>query len=462
MAAEPLVVLEHVDHHFGTGGLRRQILFDVSLAVQPGEIVILTGPSGSGKTTLLTLIGALRTAQQGSVRVLGQELRGATEGALVQVRQQIGYIFQLHNLLDSLTVEQNVQMSLRGERGLTSAAATARAQEMLASVGLGEHARRYPDRLSGGQKQRVAIARALAARPRIILADEPTASLDRKSGREVVDRIHDLAKREGAAVVLVTHDNRILDIADRIVHLEEGRLSGFADAVLASTQQLLGTLAKSKRTEELTRQVQGMTPEAFTRVLEQVTAEAQQLLHVMMMSTDEAFEIMLEQVLEAFTVKVGQVVDAERASIFLVDVARGELWSKVAQGEGERSLDIRVPLATGIAGEVIRTGQPLNVPDAYQSPFFNPDVDRATGYQTQSLLCVPIFNRARRPFAAMTLLNKRGAPAFDDRDEQALRIFAASIGIILETWNEATSVRRARANVAGQPPGTSANRTLTS
>ena len=447
------MVLEHVDHHFGTGALRKQILYDVSLAVEPGEIVILTGPSGSGKTTLLTLIGALRAAQQGSVRVLGRELRGASEATLVAVRRQIGYIFQLNNLLDSLTVSQNVQMSLRGEGGLSRADAAARAEEMLGSVGLAEHARRYPERLSGGQKQRVAIARALAARPRIILADEPTASLDRKSGREVVDRIHDLAKRDGAAVVLVTHDNRILDIADRIIHLEEGRLSGFADAVLASTQQLLGTLAKSNRTDELARQLPGMSAAEFTKVLEQVTAEAQQLLRVMTMSTDQAFEIMLEQVLEAFTVKVGGLVDAERASVFLADEVRGELWSKVAQSESERPLEIRVPLGMGVAGHVIRTGEPLNVADAYQSPFFNPEVDRVTGYVTRSLLCVPIFDRTRHAFAAMTLLNKRGAPAFDARDEQALRVFAASIGVILETWNEATNVRRARAASATVPAG---------
>jgi len=171
---------------------------------------------------------------------------------------------------------------------------------------------------------------------------------------------------------------------------------------------------------------------------------------------------MLEQVLEAFTVKVGQVVDAERASVFLADEARGELWSKVAQSEGERPLEIRVPLGTGIAGQVIRTGEPLNVPDAYQSPFFNPEVDRATGYHTRSLLCVPIFDRTRHPFAAMTLLNKRGASAFDARDEQALRVFAASIGVILETWNEATTVRRSRAQTAAARSDSGPGRVLTS
>jgi putative ABC transport system ATP-binding protein len=448
MAAEPLVVLDRVSHHFGSGALRKQILYDVSLVVQPGEIVILTGPSGSGKTTILTLVGALRSAQEGSLKVLGHELRGASEAALVQIRRKIGYIFQLHNLLDALTCRQNVQLAMQGERGLKRADVEARAVEMLAGVGLAEHANKFPDQLSGGQKQRVAIARALAGRPRIILADEPTASLDKKSGREVVDRIHALAKRDGCAVVLVTHDNRILDIADRIIHLEEGRLSGFADAVLASTQQLLGTLAKSKRAEELTDQVRGMSPEQFAKVLERVTAEAQQLLHVMSMSTDEAFEIMLSQVLEAFTLKIGEVVAAERISLFLADHERGELWSKVAQHDGGRAMEIRIPIGTGIVGEVVRTGQALNVADAYASPFFNPDVDRESGFRTRSVLAVPILDRNRRPFAVMSLLNKVGAETFDARDERALQVFAASIGVILDTWNEAGKARRLRPAVA--------------
>jgi putative ABC transport system ATP-binding protein len=440
MAAEPLVAIRNLNHHFGTGSLRKQILFDVSLDVLPGEIVIVTGPSGSGKTTLLTLMGALRSAQEGSLKVLGQELRGASERTLVAVRRQIGYIFQLHNLLDALTSGQNVQMALRGADGRSEA--VTRAREMLRGVGLEAHAERHPDQLSGGQKQRVAIARALAGRPRIVLADEPTASLDRKSGRDVVDLLHALAKRDGAAVLLVTHDNRILDVADRIIHLEEGRVSGFADAVLASTQQLLSTLAKSKRAEELRAQVRGMTAEQFARVLEQVTAEAQQLLHVMTISTDEAFEIMLAQVLEAFTVKIGEVVAAERISLLLADEERRELWSKVATHGAGRPVEIRIPLGSGIAGHAYRTAQPVNVPDAYASPHFNREVDQATGFRTRSVLCVPILDRRRRPFAVMSLLNKQGGEAFEARDEQALQVFAASIGVILETWNEATKARR--------------------
>ena len=241
---DALITVESVSHHFGSGHLRKQILFDVSAEVTAGEIVILTGPSGSGKTTLLTLMGALRATQEGSLTVLGRELRGANEDGLVAVRRQIGFIFQLHNLLDALTVVENVTMGLTSDLGLSARDAGDRAREMLASVGLADRVDHYPDQLSGGQKQRVAIARALAARPRIILADEPTASLDKKSGRDVVDRLHDLAKKDGTAVVLVTHDNRILDVADRIIHLEEGRLSSFTEAVRASTQRLLSTLAK--------------------------------------------------------------------------------------------------------------------------------------------------------------------------------------------------------------------------
>jgi putative ABC transport system ATP-binding protein len=449
MAAEPLVVAHGVGHWFGSGALRKQILYDIDAEVAAGEIVILTGPSGSGKTTLLTLIGALRAAQEGSLSVLGQELRGASEGALVSVRRRIGYIFQLHNLLDALTATQNVTMGLRRDLGLSRREARARALEILEGVGLTERGSHYPDQLSAGEKQRVAVARALAGRPRIILADEPTASLDRASGREVVDRIHALAKSEGSAVILVTHDNRILDVADRIIHLDEGRLSGFADAVLASTQQLLGTLAKSNRTEELVREVDHMTPPQFARVVEQVTAEAQQLLQVMTLSTDEAFEIMLEQILAAFTLKVGQLAGADRASLLLTDEARGELWSKVAQPEGGRPVEIRIPIGSGIAGHVLRTGDVMNIADAYESPLFNREVDRATGYRTRNVLSVPIRDRAGRAFAVMTLLNKRGAEAFDERDAGTMRDFAASIGVLLETWHEASTTRRGRLGTGG-------------
>lgn len=211
-------------HSFGRGALRKQILFNVDLAIQEGEIVILTGPSGSGKTTLLSLIGGLRSPQQGSLQVLGRELRGAKNRALLELRRRIGYIFQAHNLLSFLTAQRNVRMSLELHPQHRKAGIDAQAAAMLRAVGLGDRLHFYPEQLSGGQKQRVAIARALVAQPRLILADEPTAALDKQSGREVVQIMQTLAREQGCTIPLVTHDNRILDIADRIVHMEDGRL----------------------------------------------------------------------------------------------------------------------------------------------------------------------------------------------------------------------------------------------
>jgi len=237
------IALGDVSYFFGSGRLRKQILHDISVEVDAGEIVILTGPSGSGKTTLLTLIGALRSAQQGSVHVLGHELNQSSERQRATVRRQIGYIFQQHNLLDCLTVQKNVQMALQLQ-DVAGREADQRAAEVLERVGLAEHAHKKPAELSGGQKQRAGIARALVNHPRVVLADEPTASLDRQSGRDVVELIQSLARKDGAAVVLVTHDNRVLDVADRILHLEDGRLKPLTEAMTEETSRMFNLLEK--------------------------------------------------------------------------------------------------------------------------------------------------------------------------------------------------------------------------
>ena len=202
----------------------RPVLRDVDLAIAPGEIVLLTGPSGSGKTTLLTLIGALRAMQTGSCQVLGQELAGASERQRVALRLRIGFIFQQHNLLGFLTARQNVAMSLELDTASGETDRLARAGEMLAAVGLGDKTESLPGQLSGGQRQRVAVARALVGSPGLVLADEPTAALDRQSGQDVVRLLTELARSRGVPILLVTHDPRILDIADRIVAMEDGRI----------------------------------------------------------------------------------------------------------------------------------------------------------------------------------------------------------------------------------------------
>lgn len=219
-----IVNIKNLNQYFGQTKLRNQILFDINLAVKSGEIMIMTGPSGSGKTTLLTLIGALRSVQEGSLKFIDQELCGASYEQLVKVRRQIGYIFQAHNLLDFLTARQNVQMSLELHKNIPKYEARIQSEAMLQAVKLGNRVNYYPSDLSGGQKQRVAIARALVSHPKLILADEPTAALDSKSGRDVVNLMQQLAKEQNCAILIVTHDNRILDIADRIIHMEDGRL----------------------------------------------------------------------------------------------------------------------------------------------------------------------------------------------------------------------------------------------
>ncbi|MGV2827348.1 DevA family ABC transporter ATP-binding protein [Myxosarcina sp. GI1(2024)] len=225
MTPTSVITIRHLDHAFGKGELRKPVLFDVNLDIFAGEIVIMTGPSGSGKTTLLTLIGGLRSVQSGSVKVLGRELYGAGKNELVEVRHQIGFIFQSHNLLSCLTVEQNVRMSLRLHRDIAFERRSVMTQDILEAVGLEDKLNFYPGNLSGGQQQRVAIARALVSQPQLVLADEPTAALDSKSGRNVVEIMQQLAKERGCTILLVTHDNRILDIADRIIHMEDGRLA---------------------------------------------------------------------------------------------------------------------------------------------------------------------------------------------------------------------------------------------
>ncbi len=235
--ADIAIEISHLNHWFGAGEARRMVLRDLGLSVVRGQTTFLMGPSGCGKTTLLTLVGALRSVMEGSVRVLGQELRGADEAMMVETRRRIGFVFQHHNLHRSLTVLQNVRMGLevKGQAGARDA--TDRCMAVITAVGLADHAQKYQDQISGGQKQRAAIARALVGQPDLLLADEPTAALDSKTGRDVIELMQQLAAARGMTVLMVTHDNRILDIADRIVEMEDGRILPEADGRPAAAQR---------------------------------------------------------------------------------------------------------------------------------------------------------------------------------------------------------------------------------
>jgi len=220
------VELSGLSHWYGAGDTRRQVLFDLDLAIPRGEVVFLMGPSGCGKTTVLTLVGGLRSVQQGSVRVVGKELAGANEARLIANRRNCGFIFQGHNLHRSLTALENVRMGLEAQGQGLAPDADERCRRMLAIVGLEDHAHKRQDKLSGGQRQRVAIARALVAEPPLVLADEPTAALDRQTGHDVVALMRRVARDRGMTVLMVTHDSRVFDLADRILEMEDGRIVG--------------------------------------------------------------------------------------------------------------------------------------------------------------------------------------------------------------------------------------------
>ena len=210
-------------HSYGEGALKTEILHGLEFQVNAGEVTLLVGPSGSGKSTLLTLVGALRSVQTGSLKVLGTELNGTSEQARTDLRRRIGFIFQSHNLIPSLTVLQNVTLLLQ-LKNISPEQRQDKAKELLDAVGLSNRLQNYPEELSGGQRQRVAIARALAPEPELILADEPTASLDSKSGQDVVEILGRLSREKGSSVLLVTHDLRLLKDADTIWEIDDGKV----------------------------------------------------------------------------------------------------------------------------------------------------------------------------------------------------------------------------------------------
>ncbi len=218
------IVVKGLNHWFGTGQTRIQSLFDIHLHIARGKLTVLMGPSGSGKTTLLTLMGCLRNVETGSVQLLGHQLRGASNDTLTVLRRRLGFIFQAHNLHSSLTALQNVRMGLEVHGARDHSEYDRASAHILSQLGLGERLNYLPQKLSGGQKQRVAVARALVGNPEIVFADEPTAALDRESGLKTVLMLKRLGELRGTTTVMVTHDNKILELADRILRLEDGRI----------------------------------------------------------------------------------------------------------------------------------------------------------------------------------------------------------------------------------------------
>jgi putative ABC transport system ATP-binding protein len=239
------IAVRRLTKTYAEGSAGTLALRGVDLDAHAGELLMLMGPSGSGKTTLLSIMGCILTATSGSVRIAGIEVTSLREKDLPTIRlEHIGFVFQGFNLFPTLTAGENVELML-DLKGVSAAAAKKRAHELLEQVGLSSKYGSFPADLSGGQKQRVAIARALAGDPQIILADEPTAALDSHTGRNVMETLRELAHKRGRAVVIVTHDSRVLDFADRIVKIEDGRIAQAASLELAPAVSLVHNLSQA-------------------------------------------------------------------------------------------------------------------------------------------------------------------------------------------------------------------------
>jgi putative ABC transport system ATP-binding protein len=329
------VRVERLNHFYGEGPAHNQVLFDNNLEIPPGQLVVMTGPSGAGKTTLLTLVGALRSVQDGRIEVLGRELTRLPAHGLVEVRRDIGFIFQMHNLFDALSAYENVKMAMQLGHDRPQSMRE-RGTEILELLGLGHRVDYKPRNLSGGERQRVAIARALVNRPRLVLADEPTAALDRESTRKVVDLLKAMTTEQAAAVIMVTHDYRVVDSADRLVHMVDGHIA--SDVVLHDALRICEFL----RAVDLFR---SLTPTQLTDV-----AEKMKKRHF------EAGETVIhegEPGEDFFLISDGEV-DVVRADHEVARLGRGDFFGEVALISGEpRNATILAtePLDTFVLGK---------------------------------------------------------------------------------------------------------------
>jgi putative ABC transport system ATP-binding protein len=264
---ERAVQAEGVSYWYGEGETRSQVLFENSIEIGCGEVVIMTGPSGSGKTTLLTLIGALRRVQQGRLIVLNRDFSALDEHGAVELRKEIGFIFQSHNLFSSLTALENVRMAT-ALRPSSVREMNERSARILEQLGLGDRLNHLPAQLSGGQRQRVAIARALVNRPALVLADEPTAALDAESGQTVLGLLRKLADgMERTTVLIVTHDQRVIDHADRVVNMMGGRIIN--NSLTRMTVRIARALSQSEV-------LKGLSEATLTKIASVMTVETRQ------------------------------------------------------------------------------------------------------------------------------------------------------------------------------------------
>jgi len=423
-----ILSIRGVSHAFGDGPLRRRVLSDVSAEIAPGEIVIVTGPSGSGKTTLLTLAGGLRSLQDGSIVAMGNELYGASYDALVTLRERIGFVFQSHNLLPALTARQNVQMALRVSGAPGAAESRRRAVDVLAAVGLERHVESYPHELSGGQRQRVAIARALVRNPAIVLADEPTAALDRQAGRAIVDLLHTLADQHSCAILLVTHDNRIIDVADRILTLEDGQLSEASGGLAEHTALVLSAL---QRRGDLQRMAMPLDATDFVPLVEGFAGEFMQLGRTLDAAREDAMTLLVDETLDTLARKLRQIVRAERASVYVPDRDGRTLRSSAALHNGADGVRLSMPAGAGPAGLAASRRDVVHQTATGGAPISFPDPAALRGCEPREVLAAPVLTTDGSIAGVIEVVNRAAGGPFTAAETQAFTDLAGRLGQVL-------------------------------
>ncbi|WP_299082509.1 ATP-binding cassette domain-containing protein [uncultured Paraglaciecola sp.] len=429
MAAEISISVKNLDFSFGSGDLKKQILFDISTDIYAGEIVIVTGPSGSGKTTLLTIVSALRSVNTGSVQILGKELCGAKGKQLEEVRKDIGFIFQQHNLIGALTALQNVVLGIRISGKFKGSQLEQRAREYLQIVGLGERIHYYPDQLSGGQRQRVAIARAMAAEPKILMADEPTASLDKQSGRDVVERMKTLAKEQGSTILLVTHDNRILDVADRIVYLEDGHIASFNEAVIDNSQQMMNVVAD---TPSALPNNQAESDFDFQYFMVDLSLQSQRILALKSKINPIAFNGVVTNALSKFTSQAAEKFKTQGFPFYLVS---DDGWIVSSLGDVAATNIANYPNQGGLVNFVRDAKQSILITDSLADAQVTPVIDMQTD-AAQMIMAVPLKRRSGEVFAVLQCRELVTQASYTSADLKSFELFCTSITGLLDAYTK--------------------------
>jgi len=441
----PLVIANDLNFSFGEGELRRQMLYGIDFVLEPGEIVIVTGPSGSGKSTFLTLVGTLRSHQEGQLDVVGNSLLGASAATINNVRQQLGFIFQYHNLLDSLTATENVLMGFAKGDKRTKSQLKEVASSTLATLGLEMRLNYKPSSLSGGQNQRVSIARALVRSPKVILADEPTASLDATTTEIVMRLFREQTKELGSSILLVTHDDRIFKQADRVVEVRDGKLrdagATYLDHGKNQASAALTTIAHSHKLEA---PAVTADPRPGTLAANRVKGALESLEKVLSDLAEIKLATTLQSLAQSLTYIASESassLNADGCSIYLYDKDNAELFTLALSSAKDDLEGFAISTDKGFVGKCFREGAAVLEGRAADSTTLDRTIDLKSGLTTQSVACVPLSTETGDVFGIIQLVDQKADQFSTETIDGLYELRSLLAAPLHEYWLLATQVK---------------------